>query len=282
MKKASLFILSMILIVVLCGCQNTDYKSEETYKIYISDSKKGYDDIPYYNVKDSLYTDAGKGYYINNSRRVGDYLITDYEDGVCINRCYKTVDNDGTIEIPKEIDGKPVVKLGGFLDEDDRHFVLGAFVGNTDLTIKIPSTVKVITSDAVLVRTDMIPENYRSKSLLDLSFIVDKSNPYYSSVNGSLLSKDGKKLLWLNRSDDNYTVPDSVEVFEPSNGVSDLFGSITIGKNVKKINTSIDFGESGRGPKDGLKAEVIVKGYKNTAAEKWAKEQNVTFIAIKK
>ena len=285
MKKISVAILFVIIVIAFAciGCKQTNYKNEKGYDVYISDANKGYKDIPYYNVKDSINTKEGRQYFESNSRRVGDYLITDYEDGVCINRCYRTVDDYGAttmINIPEKIDNKPVVKLGGFWDEDGDE-VLGAFVGNIEVVLNIPSTVKVITSDAVNVRTDMIPEDYRNKALYELSFKVDNDNPYYSSIDGSLFSKYGKKLLWLRRDGQVYNVPECVEVFEPSNGVYDLYDSITIGKNVKIINTSVDFGEDGFGPIEGLKPEVVVKGYKNTAAEKWAKEQKAKFVALK-
>ena len=97
----------------LCGCQSTDYKSEKGYAVYIIDADKGYKDIPYYNVKDSINTKEGKKNFESNSRRVGVFLITDYEDGVCINRCYRASEGYGAtptfINIPEKLDGKPQV-----------------------------------------------------------------------------------------------------------------------------------------------------------------------------
>lgn len=291
MKKMNIIIFLIVIFqifILFPSCNNSvhsNYKNENGYKEYISDSNSGYKDVPYYNVSDSMNNSkAAREYYKNNCRRVFDYLITDYEDGVCINRFFGTQDSYGTITIPETIDGKPVVKLGGYIEGFDMsQNVIGAFGGYVWVNLKIPSSVKVISAEAIMNSKGMIPEDSRYMFVDVFEFIVDENNPYYASKNGSLYTKDFKNLLWVNTAGSNltnpewenngYTVPNFVETFEPSNGVHFLLERIIIGKNVKNINTYIDKGENG--PQD--EVEVIVLGYKGSVAEKWAKEQHAKF-----
>ena len=281
MKKILIFMFILILAFSCSGClYHVYYKDLTGYKEYISDIKSGYKDIPYYCVEDSMTNNNNaREYYIHNSRRVGDYLITDYMDGVCINKYYGNASYE-TISIPQFIDDKPVVKLGAYLDGED---VVGAFGGNTLVKIKLSSSVKVISSVTIMSARWMIPEDLRYRYVDICSFDVDENNKYYSSDNSSLFSKDFKTLLWLNNSEgDELIVPEFVETFEPSNGIEDLLKSITIGKNVKKINTFIDRGEGGTEPNKHCIPDVKIRGYKNTAAEKWAKENYAKFVQIDK
>lgn len=106
------------------------------------------------------------------------------------------------------------------------------------------------------------------------SFNVLGDNKFYSSEEGVLYNKNKTNLLLyplLNKIE-SFVVPDSVSII---GGAVD-FGQtnlkkIIIGKNVKKIDAYCD---------DSREKKIIVEGYKNTAAEKWAKEQYAKFVPI--
>lgn len=279
----------LITIAFFTGCRKdySNYKNDDEYQEYISDSNTGYEDVPYYNCDEAMKSseDARK-YYENNKRRLGDYIITDYEDGICINQYvgWKVAEN-ATLKVPEELDGKPVVKIGGYPIDDGDDF-LGAFAGNRDFTIELPSTIKYIGSDTFLYYSGIVPEEDRDDFTLVKSVEVSEDNPYYASYEGALYTKDQKSLLydpmleWMYLQT-SYTVPDFVEIFEPSNGVADSGSTITIGDNVKRINTFIDKGEDGIEPNPAVKPWIVVRGKKGSAAEEWAKEQYAEFEAIK-
>lgn len=282
----------LLSLISISGCSTATYSEMQGYEDYISDSNAGYDDIEYFNVVDSMENNQNaRKYFMENNRRVGDYIITDYEDGVCINKFCGSVDFNNEISVPETIDGKPVIKLGGYVESINAEDVIGAFGGNVDITIKIPSSVRVITADAIRNNSGIIPEESRYMFVDIFAFVVDEDNPYYSSKNGALYSKDFTKLLWVNtigRTNDNpdwvgggYVVPDFVKTFEPANGIHCLLNKITIGENVTKINTYIDKGEDGIEPDPYLVPDVIICGYKDSEAEKWAKEQYAKFEEIK-
>lgn len=289
-----LFLISGALNFALTSCsdeRNSGF-TEEEYKQYISDKTSGYKDLNYFNTEDAMNkSKEARAYFNSNKRRVGDYLITDYEDGVCINQYCGSNKTDDTITIPAALDGKSVIRLGGYIKSNEDYNVIGAFAGNFDVTLKIPETVKYISSYALLNSSGMIPEESRNDYVSINAIEVDGNNPYYASKNGALYSKDLNKLLWVNLtySESNnpdwngieYMVPDHVTCFEPSNGVPCLLSRIRFGKNVKSINTYIDKQEDGIEPNPEVVPDVVICGYKDSAAEKWAKEQYAKFEEIK-
>ena len=300
MKKALSLVLSFaitISAVLLSSCSEkdrTDYKNEEGYQEYISDCNTGYEDVPYYYVQDSMSESmSARKYFKKNCRRVGDFLITDYMDGVCINKYCGFLFGDDLI-IPEKIDGKPVVKLGGYFEgdidtEDGYKEIIGAFGGNASVTIHIPSTVKIITQEAVSSGIGMIADEDKYKYVYIIGFDVNKDNPYYySSECGNLYSKDMKTLLFYsnNEFETKYengesitVVPNYIENFSPSNGIS-MDERLKFDKTIKKINTYIDMGESDSSELDPKYNGVVIYGYKNTVAEKWANEQHATFVSL--
>lgn len=274
------------LLLSFTACENksnTDYKALSGYKEYISDSDKGYEDLPYFYVTDSMEeSEEAREYFRANNRQCGEYIITDYEDGVCINkyRLNHTISVLDTLDVPETLDGKPVVKIGGYLQEDSQdsllpYEVISAFGGLRGCTLNLPKTVKVITADSIDSCSFALEDDERVKFPVFIGINVDKENPYYFSEDGVLYSKDKKKLLFMNfdYESDNYKVPEFIESFEPVLGVPCGLTSIEIGKNVKSINTYIDRGE-------GETPNIVVRGYKGTAAEEWAKQENVKFEAL--
>lgn len=289
-------IFSLLLLLTLSSCKDyTNYKNEEGYQEYISDCNTGYEDVPYYFAEDSMTESASaRKYFKKNCRRVGDFLITDYMDGVCINKYCGFLFGDDLI-IPEKIDGKPVVKLGGYFEgdietEDGYKEIIGAFGGNASVTIHIPSTVKIITQEAVWFDRGMISDEDKYKYVYIIGFDVNKDNPYYySSEYGNLYSKDMKTLLYsqnYNEFKSEYengesitVIPNYIENFSPSNGIS-MDERLKFDKTIKKINTYIDMGESDSSELDPKYNGVVIYGYKNTVAEKWANEQHAIFVSL--
>ncbi len=284
MKVKNYFVFLILFMFLLTSCNSKSdipYNKQNGYEEYISDSDTGYEDLPYFNCMESMEeNEKAYDYYKNNKRRCDEYIITDYEDGVCINRYVGwRLGEDSLLEIPEELDGKPVVKIGGYPIDDS--YTRGAFAGNRDFTIKIPSTVKIISNKTFLFYSGIMPNDAQDNFTLVKKVEVSEDNPYYSSYDGALYTKDKKKLLfepnfYLRYFSGSYTVPDFVETFEPCNGVSEDLESLTIGKNVKYINAFFDKGENGS---SGI-PNTTVRGYKGTIAEEWAEEQYAKFEAI--
>ncbi len=300
MKKIISIIISFLLLLNLSSCKKySKYEELEGYQEYISDCNAGYEDIPYYYVHDSMSESvSARKYFKENSRRVGDFIITDYMDGVCINKYCGFLFGDDLI-IPEEIDGKPVVKLGGYFEggieteDGDSKEIIGAFGGNVSITIHIPSTVKIITQEAISFGRGMIADEDKYRYVYIIGFDVDKDNPYYCSSEsgyGNLYTKDMKTLLFFCSSDDfeseyesgysTIVIPNYIQNFAPSNGIN-MGERLKFDKTIKKINTYIDMGEDGMSPNPSIDNEVVIYGYKGTVAEKWAKEQYAKFEELK-
>lgn len=301
MKVKNLFIFLILLIFSLTSCNlkpNVPYNEHIGYENYISDSNTGREGISYFNCDEAMESsEDAREYYKDNKRRRGSFIITDYEDGVCINRYVgRKLAEDEVLEIPEELDGKPVVKIGGYPQKVKEDYgedgtlihteVFGAFAGNRDFILKLPSTVKIIGYNTFLYYSVMIAEVNRDEYTFVKNVIVSEDNPYYSSYEGALYSKDKKELLfdyrlgWMYYSS-SYTVPDFVESFKPTNAVADGTSPeskriLNIGKNVKYIDTFIDMIEPGVNQVP----NVIVRGYKGSAAEEWAEKENAEFEAI--
>lgn len=284
MKKSLLLIaiISFTFFTVLTGCNNksySNYQNEEGYSEYISDRSTGYDDATYYFCEDSISNnEKAREYYQSNMRQAGDYIITNYEDGICINRYTgKQIYN---IEIPETIDGLSVVKLGAYIDENTSE-IKGAFSGCQTCTVQIPSTLKYISSTFYNYITGTVSDEERKNNIYVQEINVSHDNPYYASLDGSLYTKDMKSLLFLSTNtvgmyNNSFTIPDSVICFEPSNGVDSNINSLEFGESVKTINTYVDKGENAYD----YTPYLMIYGYKETVAEDWAKEQYAEFIAI--
>lgn len=281
MKRNLLFVSFIILAILFTGCSfkdyNSAYKNEEGYSNYISNSKTGCKDMNSFGLVSNLEDEKSQEYYKKNSRVCGDYLITNYLDGVCINRY---LGHNNTIKIPKTLDNKPVIMLGNFISNEKyngKNQIYGAFAGIKDCKITIPSTVKYVTSDVLWVSCDGDTTGFTSKYENDFASVkIDKNNPYYTYIDNIIYTKDMKTLLYINFYDyynnedgeDFYIVVDNIENFEPINQM--LYGNYQIyfGKNIKKIDA--DFGTDNSG-------NVLVYCYKGTVAEKWAKNKGIYY-----
>lgn len=145
--------------------------------------------------------------------KVGDtnleYKIEDNGEITIVSYTDSTLVHD--ITVPDEIDGKPVTKIADF----------GIVNAENLYTIRIGKNVKEIGTWAFTNNQGMGDARRGG-----LGFVVDEANPYFTSVDGVLYTKDMKKLLaYPTRKgaeiDDklnvvsyceNYTVPEGVEV----------------------------------------------------------------------
>ncbi len=298
-KHKKLFIIIPIvcvLCVVLAVCliqhiTDNNYKKIAGYEEYISDIGTGEEFAPYYNLAAVLDgSEEARNYFVANSRRVGNYLITDYEDGVCINRYYG---NSTKVDIPETLDGKPVVKLDGYfvedLEEEGIYYTVSPFDGFKKYEITLPSSLKYI-SNVVLYEPIGMYDDSIDLNWFNLTKInVDEDNPYYYSENGVLFTKDKKNLLYISELNDafkngfEYDVPDTVENFVKINGFTmDTKGYLKFGKNIKSISAYFHRG-------DGIDVEdtfldfrpgIVIKGYKGTVAEEWAEKYYAEFVPL--
>ncbi|MCR5653882.1 MAG: hypothetical protein K6F88_08810 [Ruminococcus sp.] len=202
-------------------------KSKDTEKIDYSYKSKyakiRCPEVPYYGFIEPLETLMYKKYdravkHNDTTKYKGDIGYRDYKNGVEI------VLAPDSGKIPEKIDGKPVIRLGGYLDcspeseSVDTYFTSfddGEGIGNVE-KITIPSGVKEIVFDTF-------------ESLRDLEKInVSPNNPYYSSVDGILYNKEKTVLLFipLNHSGNTINIPKTV------NTAYSLFSNNTVTVNV--------------------------------------------------
>lgn len=307
MKRALAIILAMIVCLGLgsCGKNNSSKIEESTAKNSVTaknvDNEQLEDNqndvysaivcknTPYFyfhSNDDSKYSDEAyvfpKSGEAKQAKDNPDFWITESDDGVCVNT-YSG--NSKKVNIPDYLNGKKVVKLG--LNE-----IMTEALDSTELVpaisvpyvteIHIPKYLKEIAygnlSEAVEYGCGVVGKPTIEK------ITVDKDNPYYS-VNGDLLcTKDGKTaLLYFGKNKTELTIPNNIETLSESFSMADVT-NITIGKNVKFIL--------------GLKCELFnlldkdsrtyelseksfsISGYKGTAAERFAKVNQLKFISL--
>jgi hypothetical protein len=244
------------------------------------------EEVSFYGQVDKLCTSKkARKEYKKNVRKCGDYLITDYKNGVCINRYIGEVLEYTEISIPEKLENKPVIKIGCYVDYDDyleKEMAYGAFSAVSVDKLTIPKTVLEISEDAV--------GSYWSSSFYydgNSYIVVDKENPNFKSVDGSLYTKNMKWLLYAyyDNSDDDgsndyisnrkivFTVPESVEGIAPTNNfIKFAPKTIKIGRNVKVIEASCNYEDDLYYP--------IITGYKNTEAQRYAKDRGLKFVSL--
>ncbi len=274
----------------------SDYKNTEGYEAYTSDmysgANFGYDEMTYFCTEEAMmeYSSLGeeqeyekaRKYYKANVRECGDFLITNYGDGICINK-YIGKTNDSfvdVLEIPETLDGKPVVRLGCYIHNDTQYSykdeVVSAFGGITVNELKLPKTLKYISYYSLIANGFGLEDEDKYVIPYIKKISVDKANPNYSSENGVLYTKDKNTLIFLNYYDglENYIVPDFIYDFKPMY-INDFgFDSITFWESIGSISTEIY-------PYDGeSKTKTVIKGYTGTVAEEWAQRHNYKFEAL--
>lgn len=290
--KAFLFRFIIIGILLLCSCSNknnVNYTNASGYKEYVSDHKSGYSDLDFFNT-DSSIENSHKAveYYKNNSRVSGDFVVTDYMEGICIN---KYLGNSDSINIPDNIEGKNVIKIGSWLRNDNSFdYVCSPFAGIQDCVVNIPQSVKYIEHNALAKYIGHITDDEKKYIATIIRINVDPNNPFYSSKDGVLYNKNGDTLLYVDYYESylksgstfefEYYVPEQVKNFKPVDGVPCDMSRITFKKRIERIDAFVDYGEGGVEPIKDYEPNLVVEGYKNTVAEKWAKKWYLKFKAL--
>ncbi len=269
--------LSISIMFTSCGEKDyTNYKNEEGYAEYISYADKGCKYASYYSIPESMVeNEKAKKYYENNVRECGNFLITNYLGGICINGYIGESENENDydpIVIPETLDGKSVIAIGSI--ETDKSSILSP-IDSLDYWNGDYWPV-LCYADTVLPATVKYISEYNAFCAWNIT--VDENNPYYASENGSLYTKDMKTLLFYSGEDGPHSkISEKAEIFAPSNGLYGAWAeTIELGKNIKTIDTNYSYTES----EEYTKCPFAIKGYKNTAAEKWAKENKIEFIAL--
>lgn len=278
MKRILAIILFVFVVLSVTGCSfkdyNSSYKNEDGYSSYIGNRKSGCKDMNSFGLVSNLEDEKSQSYYKKNSRVCGDYLITNYLDGICINRY---LGHSKTINIPETLDSKPVIMLGNFISDEKyngENQIYGPFAGIKDCRITIPSTVKYVTNDALWVFYDSDPGEFISKYRNDFASVkIDKDNLYYTCHDNIIYTKDMKTLLYINYNvfgrGQNIKVSDSVENFEPINPLPDSNYQITFGKNIKRIDADLGLYDRYE--------NILIKCYKGSVAHKWAKQHGLYY-----
>ena len=285
-------IIILLAMFMLCSCGNAEYVSvlpPETSADLTFDEQSNIincQDIPHWFYTDNLNLMLSESSQ-DELRSYKDSCLNDnngnvysvYKEGVCINWC--TLSEESTtfrniIEIPQTIHGKNVIKIGGyfgFFDPDSyfpaTHFNYLQYIwisGDVIIDkINIPKYVKEISWGNFYGRVQQNGELVMAVK----EIIVDEENEYYSAQDGVLFNKDKTSLLFYPEAKKgrSYTVPDSVTTIEIMNFSNTKLKEITIGENVSKINATFS-------------KNTVIKGYSDTVAEEYAKENGLKFKAI--
>lgn len=180
---------------MLFGCNS----EKESYLSY--DAKINNKNVPYYgfeiygedvNLQNNEYISKVKTGYkeYNNKKNGSKFIYRDYLDGVEI---IKNDSMKSVIRVPEKINGKKVIKLGGYIDTDllnnaelaEDYSLSSCFISKAIVEeIYIPKYVKEIIKNTF--------EDIESLKRIN----VDKANPYYTSKNGVLYDKSGKIKLF--------------------------------------------------------------------------------------
>ncbi len=136
----------------------------------------------------------------------GNYTYEMYTSDSVIITGYQPTHED-TLKIPDKINGYPVVALA---EKSLTHV--------WEDNVILPDTLEIIENNAF--GNSDVKNLHISKSVktigtikIEKSITVDKNNPYFKSVDGELLSKDGKTFIYYPCFQDGreYTVPNGVE-----------------------------------------------------------------------
>lgn len=155
-----------------------------------------------------------------------DFVIQDYLNGVSIVR-YKG--SNSTVEIPETLDGKPVIKIGGYIhnyesSSDPLYIYRPAFDCSEIKKIVLSKSIKEIVCNSF--HTVCFSEDDSTDDILE-EIEVDSENKYYSSHSGMLYSKDKSVLM---------CVPSNNRIKEVSIGSNTETAYDVISVNTVKLN----------------------------------------------
>lgn len=216
MKKNLFLTLITYIIISLCcfyGCSGDNGTTSQVLKEQKYEfDKEGkvilYKDTPYYGFVDedeqlidnNPPTEKGnkkveklmKNY--RTAKDNSDFVIQDYLYGVSI---VKYQGKEDTVEIPETLDGKAVLKIGGYYHDYDSssnviYFFKPAFDCSKIKKLILPKTIKEIVHNSF--HTVLYSEEDSSEDVLEI-IEVSPENQYYCSSDGILYSKDKSALL---------------------------------------------------------------------------------------
>lgn len=186
MKKVLICLFCCILIASSCLALVVNNDKVSYYNMY--ESCNNFEEI-----KDVKAQDQKAKEYMDSMYKCGDFFVTDYKDGVCINQY---VGKDKKVDIPENINGKKVLKIGMYPGANQTasfeymdtygHFIrYNAFEYTEVEWVCIPSGVKEIAQGTF----DGLHTNIKGVS-------VKKNNPFYASFMGMLFSKEYHKIVF--------------------------------------------------------------------------------------
>lgn len=214
MLRKNIWIYCFVIVLVISffsvifPVSNTVLAPAESY--LSEDAKINYDYIPYYGFTEPLksYSDTEREDWFLE-RKDDEYEL--YDDGFIFtyryyNQGVEIVDvtymqyldsiNSLTINIPSNIEGKPVIKLGGTINESEEYIYNSTDCEGYFLFSNCFETFNVV--EDLNLKKIHISKNV--KEIIDGTFkigslekiVVSKDNPYYSSKDGILYDKSGK------------------------------------------------------------------------------------------
>ena len=124
-----------------------------------------------------------------------DYLITDYKNGVGI---VKYEGNEKNLVIPEFLDGKPVVKLSGYLKKYDNgiYCYKPAIDCSKVSSIILPANLKEIAFGSLHIAPPFTESDEEKKDILE-RIEVNAANSHFSSIDGILYNKNKSVLLCI-------------------------------------------------------------------------------------
>ena len=145
------------------------YESIPGYMDYISDRFQG-DFTSFCGTPGMSNNEKAKDFYRKNVRKSGNYLVTNYLDGICINKVIDMKKWD--CKIPEQIEGLPVVKLGSWLDDENNEQPYASidFNKSNGKPVRMSKTVKYIDRN-----------NLDNGWVYIYYYPIDKDNPYYAA-----------------------------------------------------------------------------------------------------
>lgn len=264
--------------VITATEKETAAETTENEKIDFSYKSKyakiNYPEVPYYGYTDPLetlfyskqkYSKIAEKYNEDMIESSDEVSYRNFKDGVELPFLYADDSYDSNTELPKaasanekgvavipeKIDGKPVLKLGGYLAAISDQEALGGDVDSPEYSdynfYEGYSIACGGEDDRLDIKKVIIPSTLKEivfcsfEHMEELEEIeVSKDNPYYSSENGILYNKDKTILLCIpqkNRAD-IYNVPKSVKkmysLFSGRASVVNIPSNVESIKNVVK------------------------------------------------
>ncbi len=271
MKKILSFSLVIFIfcncLLSLGGCTDNNAVSSQSYvQSEYEFTEEGkiilYQDTPYYGFvdednqlcdryatdkdgNDKLYACIKK---YETAEENSDFVVQDYFDGVSIVR-YKG--KSSTVEIPETLNGKSVIKIGGYLhnygsDDEPLHIYRSAFDCSQIKKIVLPKSVREIVYNSF--HTVCYSEKDPSDDILE-TIEVSPENQYYSSDNGMLYNKD-KSVL--------FCVPSNNKLSELNIDLNTASAYEIISSNTVKLNIPSDLKEISAKEYDPISDEKVI------------------------